>query len=499
MAHTSTVLADFQRGETRMIFARRRDGTPGLHFLADGAAEAERKWTWAELLCPVEDCPTPAFTTVNEGDRKRDHYRHKVGNYRHSPESLFHLEGKAQIARWAAAQHPDAVVVIEQASNKERERIADVMVTLASGERIAIEIQYAAITPRAWQERHDSYAGQGITDVWLFGHTGAQLNEGRPGHILLNPAHEAVAAAGLPVLWFNPLELMVGHVTERVSVRGAALDILASARSGSFHASPLDSFSLTHSTGLTNATVTRLLADSQRYRVWYAQEQQFLSRQAQAHAQAANTRAAAEAARRERQRVAYLAGDEAAGIRERHGGVWPAFLDTPTSDVGVAREVWQGRLFAKLIEPAPGGRLVARDDVAAALNEEFTLDLPRVEGAKVMMSWFEELAAAGLLRKDARQLTKKRRQVSFFIPTPADRDREARALAIRAEREEWVRGGRVDDEKAPRYVSAHLWSDEPPVTRPASTGFTCARCGLPLAPLLSTTGYHIGCKPQDQR
>jgi hypothetical protein len=499
MAHTGTVLADFQLGETRMIFARRRDLTPGLHFLADGAAEAERKWTWAELLCPVEDCPTPAFTTVNEGDRKRDHYRHKVGNYRHSQESLFHLEGKAQIARWAADKYPDAVAVIEQASNKERERIADVMVTLASGERIAIEIQYAAITPRAWQERHDSYAAQGITDVWLFGHTGAQLNEGRPGRVMLNPAHEAVAAAGLPVLWFNPLELSIGHATERVSLRGGALDILATERSGSFNVSPLDSFSLSHATGLTNATVTQLLADSRRYVRWYAQEQQFLSRQALTHAQAESARLAAETARRARQRTEYLAGEEAAGIRARYGGRWPAFLDVSNDDVGVAHEVWQGRLFTTLIEPAPGGKLIARDDAATALNQMFTLDLPRVEGAKVMIRWFEQLAVAGFLREDARRISAKRRQVSYFIPTQADPDREEQARVRRAEQDEWERGVRAEREKAPRYVGARLWSDPPPVERPKSTGFTCSGCGGPLAPIYSEIGHHHGCVPRARR
>jgi hypothetical protein len=500
MAHTSTVLADFQRGETRMIFARRRDRTPGLHFLADGAAEAERKWTWAELLCPVEDCPTPAFTTVNEGDRKRDHYRHKKGNYQHSQESLFHLEGKAQIARWVASRYPDAVVVIEQASNKERERIADVMVTLATGERIAIEIQYAAITPSAWQERHDSYAAQGITDVWLFGHTGAQLNEYRPGTVRLNPTHEAVAASDLPVLWFNPLELLIGHATRQVSLRGPTLDVLATERSGSFHASPLDSFTLTHAAGLTNDTVTQLLADSRRYDLWYDQEQRILARQALTHAQSENERLVAETARRARQRTEYLGSDEAVGIRARHGGLWPAFLNVSNDDVGVAHEVWQGRLFTTLIEPAPGGTLMARDYATAALNEMFTLDVSRAEGANVMIRWFEQLAIAGFLRKNSRQVTAKVRQVSFFIPTQADHDREAQERVRRAEHEEWARGVRAERDAAPRYVGGRLLSDSPPpAPRIPPTGFTCSGCGGPLAQIYSEIGRHHGCTPGSRR
>lgn len=69
MAQEKSVLAKFWAGETRTVFARRRDGTPGLHYLADGAAVDEREWTRAQLLCTVEGCPTPGSTSVNNGDR----------------------------------------------------------------------------------------------------------------------------------------------------------------------------------------------------------------------------------------------------------------------------------------------------------------------------------------------------------------------------------------------------------------------------------------------
>ena len=483
MPHPRDTLAAFQTGETRMIFARRRDRTPGLHFLADGAADSERKWTWAELLCPVEDCPTPDYTTVNEGDRKRDHYRHKVGNYRHSQESLFHLEGKAQIARRAAERYPEAAVVIEQASNKERERIADVMVTLAGGEQIALEIQYAALTPAAWQARHDSYAAQGISDVWLFGHTGAQMNA-RPGDgtVLLNPTHEAVAAAGMPVLWFNPLELQIGHVTRAVPVRKNRLDVLADGRSGTFHSSPLAPFALSPGTGLTDEHLDRLLADTRRYRVWHAQELAILTERALVAAQATEGRAAANAelaaaaaARRERRRLDFLESAEAEAIRARHRGLWPSFLNHPLADVGVPHEIWQARLFVDLIEPAEIGAHIASKDAALALNAAFALDIPAVDGEQTMMVWFDHLAAAGILRRDSQKLTRKRRATSFYRASP-----------------DAVAG----DRPVPRWPAEESGrgSGKAYLPKPiAATGFVCGLCRGPLSEIFKDLGYHPLC------
>jgi hypothetical protein len=169
MLHDSSVLAEFQAGETRFVFARFRSGDPGLYLLPDGAANQKRAFTKTELLCPVEGCPTPELTTVNRADHGRDGFRHLRGNYKHGAESLFHLEGKAQIARWARTECPDAQVVEEQKSNDHRDRIADVMITFPGGERVAVEVQNAGLSPHSWQARHESYRAQGIVDVWLSG------------------------------------------------------------------------------------------------------------------------------------------------------------------------------------------------------------------------------------------------------------------------------------------------------------------------------------------
>lgn len=109
MQHGADVLAAFQDGETRLIYARPRAGGP-LWLLPDGEARLHRARTKAELICPVLSCPEPELTTVARFPTKRDGLRHLSGGG-HAPESLFHLRGK---------------------------------------ERIAFEIQYSPITPEKW-------------------------------------------------------------------------------------------------------------------------------------------------------------------------------------------------------------------------------------------------------------------------------------------------------------------------------------------------------------
>ena len=189
MAHTPSVLAHFQDGETRLVYARNRD-TDELFLLPDGEAEVLRSWAKKELNCPVRDCPSPELTTVSR-TRGRDGFMHYTGGGGHDLESLFHLQACERIAVWLRANHPTCTVRKEE-TTAARERRADVMITAPDSRQIAFEIQYAALTPAKWQERHDSYRTAGIVDVWLFGHSGAQLRPARaPAHtghdVALNP------------------------------------------------------------------------------------------------------------------------------------------------------------------------------------------------------------------------------------------------------------------------------------------------------------------------
>lgn len=211
--HGSAVLEQFQAGERRLLFARHReDGA--LYYLEDGEARGIREFARANLICPVPGCLHPALTTVSRAG-KRDGFRHLVGGSGHGPESVDHVQGKALLARWAALQHPDAEVSVEQ-TTATRTRRADVMVTWPDGRRIALEIQCSALSAHEWSARHESYTQQGIIDVWFFGSRSCHLrradhpeNGGREA-VALSTLHRTMVAAGEPVLWLDTSHEMVG-------------------------------------------------------------------------------------------------------------------------------------------------------------------------------------------------------------------------------------------------------------------------------------------------
>ncbi|TFD37038.1 hypothetical protein E3T37_12640 [Cryobacterium sp. TMT2-10] len=194
MAHGRATLAEFQEGETRLIYARRRQGDATLFELVNGTAATIRSWAKENLLCPVDGCESPALTTVNRGVRARDGFKHLVRTDDHGPESLFHIEAKGHIADWLRRRYPQVIVREEEPSNKNRDRVADIMATALNGDRIAIEIQYSYLEPAIWLKRHESYRDQKILDVWLFGHHGDQLTRvrGTEDQVVLSPTHELV-------------------------------------------------------------------------------------------------------------------------------------------------------------------------------------------------------------------------------------------------------------------------------------------------------------------
>lgn len=169
--HTRREITEFVgNGDPRLITAAFRDQARvgELFILADGAASAVREFTHNELRCPFPDCPQPQLKAVARA-RRRDGFSHLPGAHKHAPESVNHLQGKAVVADWLRSIFGPDVVAMEAASDTQRTRVADVMLTLPSGLRMAFEIQYAPLTVHQWLERHDSYREQGIVDVWLWG------------------------------------------------------------------------------------------------------------------------------------------------------------------------------------------------------------------------------------------------------------------------------------------------------------------------------------------
>jgi hypothetical protein len=104
--------------------------------LPNGEAKSHRAFTKSELVCPVLDCDQPKLTTVARTPKKRDGFSHLSGGG-HAPESLFHLQAKQRIADWLADHYPASMVNIEEQSDTNRSRIADVMITGPSGLRVA--------------------------------------------------------------------------------------------------------------------------------------------------------------------------------------------------------------------------------------------------------------------------------------------------------------------------------------------------------------------------
>ncbi|MCX4681742.1 competence protein CoiA [Streptomyces sp. NBC_01433] len=115
------------------------------------------------------------------GGARRHHFAHPphmAPPGGHRPETLWHLEAKAQLERWARSL-PGVVQVRQEQWTPGRERRADVDVQLADKNRIALEAQSGLITDQLWQHRHRDYAEAGIRDLWFM----------RPGtalpHVLL--------------------------------------------------------------------------------------------------------------------------------------------------------------------------------------------------------------------------------------------------------------------------------------------------------------------------
>lgn len=275
--HTAAELAAFQNGERCLVWARRRD--TGEHFrLTDGSAGALREWAAIHLECLMPDCADRRLRTVSRHPRRRDGFRHHAGSGGHSPESEAHQQGKAAIADWARSHLAhEGVTVRMEASTSDRKRIADVMVTWPDGSQVAIEVQYAALSVQEWQERHDSYRRSGITDVWLFGHTGRHMRtEPSPGarrdeaRVRLGDLPRALRRAELPLLWLHPVQGRVGTVGVETPVHaapgvryddgfdGAHFDVPpVQERQAAFYTDRLIDCSLSR-TGLVTPTVDRL-------------------------------------------------------------------------------------------------------------------------------------------------------------------------------------------------------------------------------------------------
>lgn len=403
MAHAPKDLAAFQNGEVRIIYARRRDND-ALYLLPDGEAAERKAWAREQLRCPIPECSNPELTTVSRSTR-RDGFMHRTaGAGGHAPERLFHIQAAEMIAQWLRAMYPQSTVRKEEASNGRRERVADVMITAGPG-RLAFEIQYSDITVQKWSERHESYATQGIPDVWLLGHAGEHMRL-RSGEVQLGAVHELVATSSL-VLWVNPIteqiatvvspELLPGNKTVLIPVRRGRGQLLIV---------PLAEFGLTDSR-FTCPRFDQLLVDEELVQSeWRAAE----ARQEAESAKRARARAEATALRRQegngdeeqkrerrrsfaQQQNDWLASADRSALLARLGGTWPPFIGLEIDGgLPVPTELWQATVFRDLIlGKTAGTRVLIKDSlqlIGVSSHEEHV---------RVFRRWLAVLARQGVL------------------------------------------------------------------------------------------------------
>lgn len=165
-------------------------------------------------------CGWPGHAKTRQGTRFFAH--NKGGDGCSAGESAEHLAGKAAIVRWVHDHYPHLHVDTEVPVGN-RDRIADVMVTWPTGQRVAIEIQYANLpldtVDHSWEQRTRDYLDHDITPVWLLGSPGTHLRhidacleesqDGRAQQVRLSSLHQHMTKQEHQVLWIDPDALTI--------------------------------------------------------------------------------------------------------------------------------------------------------------------------------------------------------------------------------------------------------------------------------------------------
>ena len=179
--------------EGALLVAHGPDGHPVV--AEDMRVEQLLGWSRDRVLtCP--NCR--GIVHVRGGAEKRTqlHFAHQKGECAWSTESetVRHAQGKVVLAQWLRNQFPRATVTLEERL-PEPNRIADIFVAHADGERWAIEFQCAPLDIDEWKMRHTAYNQAGILDIWIIG---TNRREKQEAFI------EAVIATAHEVMFLDP-------------------------------------------------------------------------------------------------------------------------------------------------------------------------------------------------------------------------------------------------------------------------------------------------------
>lgn len=545
-AHRRSEVAEFQGdGETRLVFARYvEDPAASLYYLPDGHAAHIRAWARQALECPMPSCGDRRLKVVARS-RRRDGFSHYGGAGGHSPEGMWHLQAKELLARWARAAARGAQVVTEQES-KDRSRRADVMVTWPSGDQVALEVQYAPLSVREWTERHESYARQGIADVWVFGHSPTMLRhqaDGGDEPLVLNETHQAVAAAGLPLLWINPEAELIGWAWNQRQPLQAPWDLgrvhfgdgcdettFAVPATGwstaAFSCAPLNQCELEPRAGLLTPAAAALqrqlqLADEVdahravtiAARRTHLQEQQRVQheREAMRRQQRRAWRADQElkrqiAAQRRAERHAALdaqwkTSDLHGKVLERFGNQVPrqftVDLSEPDGGLTVAAAQWRAHLYGHLFLTPRTDSCLTIDQCVDLLNQRGWVPVKARANVPVRrwLEWLRDFGMVCLVSSSGRpaggadqvqvlagieDMRRRRTEQGALVQREREVARAVRAREVEASRERTDVGPRVRTGLRVRAA-------------PRPRRLTCRVCGTTLAPCLAKSGAHVGC------
>jgi Competence protein CoiA-like family len=176
-----------------MLVAYGPDGRPAI--AEETPLEQLQAWSRERLLyCP--NCRGVVHVRGGVEKRKQLHFAHQKGECAWSTEaeSLRHMRGKVVLAQWLREQFPAATVMLEERL-PEPNRIADIFVAHADGQRWAVEFQCAPLDREEWRHRHEAYHRAGIIDTWIIG---TNRREKQEAFI------EAILAMAHEVLFLDP-------------------------------------------------------------------------------------------------------------------------------------------------------------------------------------------------------------------------------------------------------------------------------------------------------
>jgi Zn-finger nucleic acid-binding protein len=174
-------------------------GPEGQPVVADEIQlEQLQRWSHERVLyCP--NCRGVVHVRGGLEKRIQLHFAHQKGECPWSSESetLQHMRGKIVLAEWLRKQFPEARISLEERL-PEPNRIADIFVTHANGQRWAVEFQCAPLNIDEWRLRHTAYRKASIQDTWVIGSNRREKQEAFIQAILVL-AHE--------VMFLDPLAI----------------------------------------------------------------------------------------------------------------------------------------------------------------------------------------------------------------------------------------------------------------------------------------------------